>query len=35
MTKIDLGRISPTYRGDYDSTVSYNDTNPSTYIRII
>ena len=25
MTKIDLGRISPTYRGDYDSTVSYNE----------
>ena len=25
MTKIDLGRITPTYRGDYDSTVSYNE----------
>ena len=25
MAKIDLGRISPTYRGDYDSTVSYNE----------
>ena len=35
MAKIDLGRISPTYRGGYDSTVSYNDTNPSIYIRVI
>lgn len=25
MAKIDLGRITPTYRGDYDSTVSYNE----------
>ena len=25
MTKIDLGRITPTYRGNYDSTVSYNE----------
>lgn len=25
MSKIDLGRITPTYRGDYDSTVSYNE----------
>ena len=25
MAKIDLGRISPTYRGNYDSTVSYNE----------
>lgn len=25
MTKIDLGRITPIYRGDYDSTVSYNE----------
>ena len=25
MTKIDLGRITPTYRGYYDSTVSYNE----------
>ena len=25
MTKIDLGRITTIYRGDYDSTVSYNE----------
>ena len=25
MTKIDLGRITPVYKGNYDSTVSYNE----------